>query len=118
MQTLPLVERIESVDGNPIKREFFNGIGSLPPFAALWGGEADYGKAIFERANFAEMAKRLAELQGMFILSINDRSEIRDLFAAFEIEEARVRYSVSRDGGGEQAAELIISNAEAADRFL
>ena len=77
-----------------------------PPY---WGGENDYGKGLFDRSQFQKMAVVLADLKGKFILSINDRPEIRELFAAFQFEEVRLKYTVS-SGGATEAAELIISN--------
>lgn len=77
-----------------------------PPY---WGGEADYGKGIFSRADFTEMATALKGLSGAFILSINDTPEIREIFAGFELEEVSLTYTVSK-GQGCKARELILSN--------
>ena len=80
-----------------------------PPY---WGGEADYGKGLFHRDQFAEMARLLSEIRGAFILSINDRPEIREIFAAFVLEPVQLKYTVSK-GEASEAKELIISNREA-----
>ncbi|TDK54216.1 DNA adenine methylase [Antarcticimicrobium luteum] len=77
-----------------------------PPY---WGGENDYGKGLFDRSQFQTMAEQLAGIHGRFILSINDRPEIRETFAGFEMEEVRLKYSVAA-GGSTDAAELIIAN--------
>jgi len=77
-----------------------------PPY---WGHEADYGKGIFGRDDFARIAERLAAIEGRFLLSINDVPEIRELFAGFEIEAVAVTYTAGRDKG-KRAGELIISN--------
>lgn len=56
------------------------------------------------------MAELLRTLRGKFILSINDKPEVRQIFAGFDFEEVRCTYTV---GGGIHAAsfgELIISN--------
>ncbi|OLS48449.1 hypothetical protein [Rhodovulum sulfidophilum] len=58
-----------------------------------------------------ELAERLSRIEGAFVLSINDRPEIRDLFGAFVIEEVRLNYSVSKSGAT-AARELIIANRE------
>jgi len=79
-----------------------------PPY---FGGEDDYGKGLFDRSQFARMAELLAGIQGAFVLSINDRPEIRELFGRFHLEEARLKYSVS-SGAATEAAELIICNRE------
>lgn len=76
-----------------------------PPYV---GSEDDYGKALFNCDQFGLMATRLANLQGKFILSINDVSMIRSTFSAFKFEEAALNYSVS-GGKGTTARELIIS---------
>ncbi len=39
--------------------------------------EADYGKNTFTRGQFTEMAELLANIKGRFILSLNDRPEVR-----------------------------------------
>ncbi len=78
-----------------------------PPY---WGGETDYGKGMFERADFARLAEQLAGIEGRFILSINDRPEIRELFGRFEIERVDVTYSIGPDNG-QVAGELIIISA-------
>lgn len=89
-----------------------------PPY---WGCEDDYGKLLFDRAQFAAIAERLARIKGKFILSINDVPEIRELFAAFSLTEVRLNYSVS-GGKGVPAKELIVgqfgvgTNLEQRDR--
>lgn len=84
-----------------------------PPY---WGGEDDYGKAMFSQEEFAELAERLARLKGRFILSINDVPQIRELFVRFRFEEVGLSYSVS--GAATEARELIIVGGAqmAADR--
>lgn len=75
-----------------------------PPY---WGCEDDYGAGVFEAADFERLRGLLDGLQGRFILSINDRPEIRAIFAGFAMEEVGLTYRVS--GGVTQARELIIS---------
>jgi DNA adenine methylase len=55
------------------------------------------------------MGDALADLKGKFILSINDRPEVREIFAAFHFEEVRLKYTVS-SGKATEAKELVISN--------
>jgi DNA adenine methylase len=62
-----------------------------PPY---FGCEGDYGEALFDRAQFELMAARLARLQGSFVLSLNDRPEVRQIFAGFTIEAVETTYSV------------------------
>ncbi|MBO6789505.1 MAG: DNA adenine methylase [Dinoroseobacter sp.] len=79
-----------------------------PPY---WGGESDYGKGLFDQAQFGKLADQLAKIKGEFILSINDRPEVRELFIRFDIEEVQVSYSISsRSGKNTRAPELIISS--------
>ncbi len=76
-----------------------------PPY---FGSEGDYGRHLFGRDQFAQMAERLRQLKGRFILSINDVPEIRETFAGFAMEEAELNYQVSR-GRQTPAKELIVS---------
>ena len=77
-----------------------------PPYH---GTETVYGKGMFSREDFAEMAECLAKLKGRFILSINDVTAIRETFAAFSQKRVSTTYSVG--GGTKQVAagELIIT---------
>lgn len=90
----------------------YDGAGALfyldPPY---FGGEDDYGKGLFDQGQFARLAEALAAIKGAFILSINDRPEIRDLFGRFHCEPVRLTYTVS-EGAGKEAQELIVTNAE------
>ncbi|MEA5162606.1 DNA adenine methylase [Cereibacter sphaeroides] len=79
-----------------------------PPY---FGGENDYGKGLFDRAQFARIAEILGSLKGAFLLSINDTPEIRALFGRFHLEPVRLNYSVSASGSTE-AQELLVSNRE------
>ena len=76
-----------------------------PPY---FGGENDYGKGMFERADFVRMAQQLAGIKGRFVLSINDVPEIREAFAAFSLQEVSLKYGVAK-GIATDARELIIS---------
>jgi len=85
-----------------------------PPY---FGGETDYGKGMFARADFHEMSERLAAIRGGFVMSINDTAEIRETFHGFQFEEVRLTYTVS-SAGGTAAQELLISNREQIARLL
>jgi len=76
-----------------------------PPY---WGHETDYGRGVFTRTDFARLAEMLRGLKGRFVLSINDRPEIRDLFAWAGIEEVATRYSVNAKATG-RVRELLVS---------
>lgn len=77
-----------------------------PPY---WGGEDDYGKGLFGRDEFVELAARLRHIKGRFILSINDRPEIRALFSGFSVEAVETTYSLPGGGNAQRAGELIIT---------
>lgn len=79
-----------------------------PPY---YGNENDYGKGLFSRGDFSEMADTLAAIDGAFVLSINDTPETRAILARFRIEEVKLKYTVSQ-GSSTDAAELIVSNRE------
>lgn len=76
-----------------------------PPY---WGCEADYGKALFARADFQRLSDQLRAAAGSFLLSINDVSEIRELFAWASIEPVTTTYSIAGKGQSTRAAELLI----------
>lgn len=78
-----------------------------PPY---WGNEGDYGPGLFGRDQFAAMAEQLRGIDRRFILSINDRPEVRVLFAGFTIDAVEARYSVGGMATSRMHGELIISN--------
>lgn len=79
-----------------------------PPY---WDCENDYGKSLFEKADFERLAKQLAGIKGRFIMSINDVPQIRDIFAGFEMEQVSTSYSVAKNrAGAAPRLELLISN--------
>lgn len=79
-----------------------------PPY---FGGESDYGREMFQQADFARMAEQLAAIEGSFVLSLNDLPEVRSLFARFYLEPVKLTYTIAKSGAT-QANELIISNRE------
>lgn len=85
-----------------------------PPYV---GGEADYGKGMFSDADFGRIAHALAEIKGAFVLSINDVPLARELFAGFQIEEARLTYTIA-SSEATAARELIIANRDGVRRLI
>lgn len=79
-----------------------------PPY---WGCESEYGKTLFAREDFVQMADQLAGIKGQFILSLNDVHGVRDTFKAFKLEPVKVTYSVTA-GVPSKAVELIITRRE------
>ena len=77
-----------------------------PPY---YNCEDDYGKGMFGKADFAELAEQLGLIAGKFLLSLNDTPEIRQLFAGFKIEEADTSYSTG-SRGPKKVTELLIRN--------
>lgn len=77
-----------------------------PPY---WGNEADYGQGIFERADFERLAELLAGLKGRFLLSLNDRREVRQTFRRFKIEAVETTYGIGGAGRDGKAKEVLIS---------
>jgi DNA adenine methylase len=62
-----------------------------------------------EHEDFVLMAGRLKGLKGSFLLSLNDRPEVRKIFSAFRIEPIAITYSLHRNAG-KHNAELLIKN--------
>lgn len=59
--------------------------------------EGDY-KALFAHSEFVTMAVPLAHIKRRFVLSLNDRLEVRGIFSRFHIEAIDVSHSISRAG--------------------
>lgn len=78
-----------------------------PPY---FGVEDYYGDGMFSREDFAALAEQLAGIKGKFLLSINDKPEIRETFAAFEMETVEVRYSCGKASNRPKVGELLIRN--------
>ena len=87
----------------------YDGEGALfyldPPY---WGCERDYGQNVFAPADFAALAEQLRGIRGKMLLSINDRAEVREIFAGFALRAIDTTYTVS--GTATRAGELLISN--------
>lgn len=84
-----------------------------PPY---WGSEQDYGAGLFGREQFAALAETLATLKGRFILSLNDRVELRRLFARFRIARVATTYTIAGKARPQRVRELIITNRAAGSR--
>ncbi len=77
-----------------------------PPY---WGSERDYGAGLFARERFAELAEQLRGLRGDWLLSLNDRPEVRELFGFAHLLPVTTTYTVGA-GGATGAAELLIAS--------
>lgn len=75
-----------------------------PPYM---GNEGDYGAGVFSADDYEALRGLLAGLQGSFMMTLNDRPEVRRLFSAFDLEEVSLHYTVG--AGVTKARELIIS---------
>lgn len=78
-----------------------------PPYWKIPGYRHD-----FVEQDFLDLAAVIGSLQGRFLMTINDTPEVREIFRMFEIEEVRLRYSVSSNGKarGKEHTELFVSN--------
>jgi len=80
-----------------------------PPY---WNCEGDYGKELFKREDFTDLAALLKGLKGRFILSLNDVPEVRDLFAWADIQAVETTYSVGGGGKSKKAGEVIVTGGQ------
>lgn len=76
-----------------------------PPY---WNSENDYGKEIFDKSDFQNLADILGNIQGKFILSLNDVPEVREIFAEFKFDEVQVNYTCGKTHT--KAKEVLIKN--------
>jgi DNA adenine methylase len=77
-----------------------------PPY---WGNETDYGDGVFGRDDFQMMAKVLKGLKGRFILSLNDRPEVRECFKAFQIKRVETVYTAGGGNNAKKVGEVLIT---------
>jgi DNA adenine methylase len=75
-----------------------------PPY---WGPKLY--KFNFTESDFLLLAERLAKLKGKFILSLNDRPEVRETFKNFRIEREEITYTAQAKPG-KRYGELLITN--------
>lgn len=75
-----------------------------PPY---YGCETDYGKDVFSRSDFIRIAETLGSIKGRFIVSLNDRPEVREIFSRFRICEVPLTYTIA-GGEGKAVSEVII----------
>ena len=76
-----------------------------PPY---WGSEGYYGPELFRREDFERLAAALRRLRGRFLLSINDRPEVRALFDWARLEPIDLTYGLA--SGATAARELLIAD--------
>ena len=76
-----------------------------PPYR---GHERDYGKGVFEPADFPRLAQVLGAIRGKFIMSINDTAESRGPFRRFRIAEVFTQYTANAKAL-RRVRELLIS---------
>lgn len=65
--------------------------------------------------DFEELAFRLRNLRGMFVLSLNDVPEVRKIFSKFRFQEIDLHYTSQRKAG-KRYPELLITNFPPARR--
>ena len=65
----------------------------------------------FSESDFQNLEKRLAAIKGKFILSLDERPEVRKLFARFRLETVELTDTAKRKPQGRQK-ELLIMNFE------
>lgn len=80
-----------------------------PPY---YGNENDYGRGLFSREEFALMAELLKDIQGRFILSLNNRQEVRKIFSDFYQLPVSTTYTVAGADKAKSITELLISNVK------
>jgi DNA adenine methylase len=80
-----------------------------PPYYGLTGYSSQ-GSMPFTKEDHIRLRDCLSNIQGKFLLSINDYPEIRELYAGFNFDEVDVKYSVCRTDNSTCSRELLISN--------
>ncbi len=75
-----------------------------PPYFGL-----PHYKFNFTENDYVELAALLKNLKGRFLLSLNDKPEVRRIFASFKIHSLNFSYSAQRKAG-KTYREVLISN--------
>lgn len=70
----------------------------------------DYYEHNFRESDFRALNEHLHKLTGRFILSLNDRPEVRQIFSDFTILAVDVAYSCGRKKTGKRNGEVLIHN--------
>lgn len=79
-----------------------------PPY---WDCETDYGKGLFDKADFERLRDVLKDCQGKWLVSINNVPQIRELFKGFEFKEVKTSYSINNaKTASKPITELLIAN--------
>jgi len=68
-------------------------------------------------SDFGVLARRVSQLKGRFILSLNDRPEVREVFSEFRFHPVTVAYSAQRQSE-KRFNELLICNFGAAGEIV
>ncbi|NQV83931.1 MAG: DNA adenine methylase [Rhodospirillales bacterium] len=84
-----------------------------PPYM---GTENVYGKGVFGRDDFSNLADRMSRLKGRVIMSINDVPEIRKIFKDFILEKVKTTYTIGGGKNARPAGELLITNQPTAKK--
>ena len=72
---------------------------------------AGYKNCCFNKQNHILLRDKLANIEGKFLLTINDCPEVREWYCGFNIKEVEVPYSICRVADrGRGFGELIITN--------
>lgn len=82
-----------------------------PPY---WGCCHLYREGGFNQARFAELAAALRDIKGRWVMSLNDRPEVRGLFSGAAIREVETRYNAKVGEGSQSVSELLIGSDKAA----
>lgn len=80
-----------------------------PPYYEF---EKYYGKGIFGPDDFLKLRDLLKNIEGKFILSLNDVPAVREIFAGFNFYTKKIRWSLTAaaNNNSELGQELIITN--------
>src|ERR1700681_4655170 len=64
----------------------------------------------FSESDFRGLEQRLSAIEGKFILSLDERPEVRELFKNFRFEQVELAYTAKRNVKGNRTKELLILN--------
>ena len=77
-----------------------------PPY---YNSEDYYGKNLFSKGDYKKLADQLSNIEGKFIMTLNDIEPVRETFEKFNIESVELTYTLSVKSP-KTVSEVIITN--------
>ncbi len=85
-----------------------------PPYLDVSG----YAESEWTIEGFEELSRICSSMHGTFLLTVNDKPELRELFQDFQIHEHDFQYCISKTDNDQIVKELIITNYDVPEHTI